>query len=129
MASIRETIELEVKGWPGVEARVHRFGGVEFRVNGHEIGHLHGDRIADLPFPVRMREEFVESGKAQRHHVLPQTGWVSYYLSGEEDVAGSLDLFKKNYDRLTARKSAGAAGRAERRRAQDISKVADPGKE
>jgi hypothetical protein len=49
MASIRESIEREVKGWPGVEARVHRFGGVEFRVNGHEIGHLHGDRMADLP--------------------------------------------------------------------------------
>jgi hypothetical protein len=99
MASIRETIEREVKGWPGVEARV------------------------------RMREELVESGKAQLHHALPQTGWVSYYLSGEEDVAGALDLFKKNYDRLTARKSAGAAGRAGRRRASDISEVADPGKE
>ena len=43
MASIRETIEREVTGWPGVEERRHRFGGVEFRVNGHEIGHLHGD--------------------------------------------------------------------------------------
>ena len=74
MTSIRETIEREVTGWPGVEARGHRFGGVEFRVNGHEIGHLHGDRLADLPFPVRMREELVESGKAQVHHVLPQTG-------------------------------------------------------
>jgi len=129
MASIRETIERVVKGWPGVEARVHRFGGVEFRVNGHEIGHLHGDRMADLPYPVRMREELVESGKAQLHHVLPHTGWVCYYLSGEEDVAGALGLFKKNYDRLTARKSAWAAGRAERRRAQDISELADPGKE
>lgn len=102
--SIRETIEREVNGWPGVESRVHRFGGVEFRVNGHEIGHLHGDRMADLPFPVSMREELVESGKAQVHHVLPQTGWVSYYLRGQEDVAGALDLFRKNYDRLTARK-------------------------
>ena len=98
MASIRDTIEREVKGWPGVE----------FRVNGHEIGHLHGDRMADLPFPVRMREEFVESGKAQLHHVLPHTGWVSYYLRGEEDVAGALDLFRKNYERLTARRAAGA---------------------
>jgi Luciferase len=129
MASIRETIEREVKGWPGVDARAHRFGGVEFRVNGHEIGHLHGDRMADLPFPVRMREELVESGKAQLHHVLPQTGWVSYYLSGEEDVPGALDLFKKNYDRLTARKSAGASGRTGRRGASDISEDADPGKE
>ena len=98
MASIRETIEREVKGWPGVEARV------------------------------RMREELVESGKAQLHHVLPQTGWVSYYLSGEEDVAGTLDLFKKNYDRLTARKSAGTASQAGHRGASDISEVADPGK-
>jgi hypothetical protein len=85
--------------------------------------------VADLPFPVRMREELVESGKAQPHHVLPQTGWVSYYLSGENDVAGALDLFKKNYDRLTTRKSEGDAGRAGSRRASDISEVADPGKE
>jgi len=76
-----------------------------------------------------MREELAESGKAQLHHVLPQTGWVSYYLSGEEDVAGTLDLFKKNYDRLTARKSAGTASQAGHRGASDISEVADPGKE
>jgi hypothetical protein len=76
-----------------------------------------------------MREELVESGKAHLHHVLPQTGWVSYYLRSEEDVAGALDLFKKNYDRLTARQSAGAVGQVERRRAQNISEVADAGKE
>ncbi len=107
MGNIRETIEREVTGWPGVEARVHRFGGVEFRVNGHEIGHLHGDRMADLPFPVRMREELVASGKARVHHVLPQTGWVSYY-AGQGDVAGALELFRKNYERLTARRGARA---------------------
>lgn len=101
MTSIRDTIEREVGGWPGVEEKEHRFGGIEFRVNGHEIGHLHGDRLADLPFPVRMRKELVESGKAQFHHVLPQTGWVSYRIGGEEDVAGALDLFRKNYERLT----------------------------
>ena len=104
MASIKETIEREVGGWHGGEERVHRFGGVEFRVNGHELGHLHGDRMADLPFPVKMREELVEAGEAQSHHVLPQTGWVSYRIRGEQDVAGAIDLFKKNYERLTARK-------------------------
>lgn len=108
MTSIRETIEREVTGWPGVEERLHRFGGVEFRVNGHEIGHLHGDGLADLPFPVRMRKELIEAGEAQPHHVLPQTGWVSYRLRGEEDVAGALGLFRKNYERLTARKGARA---------------------
>ena len=108
MTRIRDTIEREVGGWPGVEEKRHRFGGVEFRVNGHEIGHLHGDRLADLPFPVRMRKELVESGKAQLHHVLPQTGWVSYRIRGDEDVAGALDLFRRNYERLTARKGARA---------------------
>jgi luciferase-like monooxygenase len=104
MASIRETIEREVAGWPGVEEKPHRFEGVEFRVRGHEIGHLHGSRLADLPFPVRMRKELVAAGKAQLHHVLPQTGWVSYRIRGEEDVEGALELFRLNYERLTARK-------------------------
>jgi hypothetical protein len=104
MTSIRETIEREVTLWPGVEEREHRFGGVEFRVNGHEIGHLHGDRLADLPFPVRMREELVGAGKAQVHHVLPLTGWVSYRIRQPEDVGGALELFRTNYERLTARK-------------------------
>src|SRR3712207_5812945 len=79
------------------------FGGVEFRVRGHEIGHLHGSRLADLPFPVKMRKELVAEGKAHPHHVLPETGWVSYPIRGEEDVEGALELFRLNYERLTAR--------------------------
>jgi hypothetical protein len=104
MTSTREKIEREVTGWPGVEGKPHRFGGVEFRVNGHEIGHLHGSRLADLPFPVRVRRELVAAGKAQLHHVLPQTGWVSYPIRQPEDVDGALELFRLNYERLTARK-------------------------
>ncbi len=103
MPSIREKIEREVADWPGVEEKPHRFNGVEFRVNGHEIGHLHGDRLADLPFPVKVREELVGAGKARLHHVMPQTGWVSYPIRGEEDVEGALELFRRNYERLTAR--------------------------
>ena len=107
MAGFGEIIGREVAGWPGVEERPHRFGGKEYRVNGHEIGHLHGDRLADLPFPVKVRKELVASGKAREHHVLPQTGWVSYPIRGENDVAGALELFGRNYERLTARKGAG----------------------
>jgi luciferase-like monooxygenase len=103
MGGMGKEIGREVAGWPGVEERPHRFGGKEYRVNGHEIGHLHGDRLADLPFPVKVREELVASGKAREHHVLPQTGWVSYPIRGDEDVAGALELFRRNYERLTAR--------------------------
>lgn len=103
MASIVEKIEREVASWDGVEARPHRFGGVEFRVRGHEIGHLHGSRLADLPFPVRVRKKLVAEGRARLHHVLPESGWVSYSIRGEEDVEGALELFRLNYDLITAR--------------------------
>ena len=104
MTSFKEKIEREVMGWPGVEEKPHRFNGIEFRMNGHEIGHLHGGRWADLPFPVRVRRELVAAGKAQLHHVLPQTGWVSYPIRDEEDVEGALELFRLNYERLTTHK-------------------------
>ena len=109
MAGPGEIIGSEVAGWAEVEERAHRFGGREFRVNGHEIGHLHGDRLVDLPFPVKVREELVEAGKARRHHVLPETGWVSYQIRDEGDVAGALELFRRNYERLTARRDTGRA--------------------
>ena len=110
--SASERIHNEVLAWEGTESKPHRFNGIEFRVNGHEIGHLHGEGfsvLADLPFPRRVREELVAEGKAQLHHVLPQTGWVSYRIRGEEDVEGALELFRLNYERLTARKERATA--------------------
>ena len=63
--SIHEQIVREVTAWPGVTSSEHRFGGVEFRVGRRELGHLHGNRLADLPFPVRVREQLVAEGKAK----------------------------------------------------------------
>lgn len=108
MGMIADRIRDEVGGWEGVEAGSHRFGGIEFRVAGHEIGHLHGDRLADLPFPVRIRRELVESGRAEPHHVLPDSGWVSFRIGTEEDVGEAVALFRLNYDRISA-----AAAKAE----------------
>jgi hypothetical protein len=101
-------IEREVASWPGVTVRPHRFGGVEFHVHQHEIGHLHGNRLADLPFPVRMRQELVAAGRALPHHILPDTGWVSFSIRGAEDVPAALALFRLNYDRLARRSLATA---------------------
>ena len=66
-------------------------------MRGHEIKHLHGSRMADLPLPVRMRKELVAEGKAEPHHALPQTGWVSYYPRGPEDALAVVELFRLNY--------------------------------
>ncbi len=40
-----------------VTETTHRFGAVEFRLGRRELGHLHDDRMADLPFPRRVRDE------------------------------------------------------------------------
>jgi hypothetical protein len=97
--SIAARIEREVASWPDVTVAPHRFGGREFRVGRRELGHLHGDRLADLPFPVRVREQLVREGKAEPHHILPESGWVSRRIRGEEDVAAVIALFRMNYDR------------------------------
>jgi hypothetical protein len=97
--SVAALIEQEVANWPGVTVEPHRFGGVEFRVGRREIGHLHGSRLADLPFPVKVREQLVASGKAQPHHIMPTSGWVSVHIRGAQDVDTVIELFRLNYER------------------------------
>lgn len=102
MTAIVDTIRYELLSWPDVEAVPHRFGGVEFQVHHREIGHLHGDRLADLPFPRRIRDELVAANRARPHHVLPDSGWVSFFVRGEQDVPEVIALFRLNYERLAA---------------------------
>ena len=97
--SISAQIEREVAAWPGVSVEPHRFGGIEFRVGRRELGHLHGNRLADLPFPIRVRDELIAAGKAERHHVLPDSGWISRRIKDQRDVAVVIDLFRLNYER------------------------------
>ena len=33
---------------------------------------------------------------------MPDSGWVSFYLHGEEDVPFALALFRRNYERIHA---------------------------
>ena len=99
MEDIAERIEQEVGAWDGVSVARHRFGGVEFRLGRREIGHLHGARWADLPFQKGIRDMLVETGRAQPHHVLPHTGWVSKQIRSEEDVVDVIELFRLSYER------------------------------
>jgi hypothetical protein len=96
---IQDEIVAQVSAWPGVTSARHRFGGVELRVGRRELGHLHGDQLADLPFPVRVRERLVAAGKAEPHHVLPESGWVSCYIRGRDDIGRIVELFRMNYER------------------------------
>ena len=82
---------------PAVVAAPHRFGGSEFRLGTREIGHIHGDALVDIPFPKKMRDEIVSAGEAEPHHVLPDTGWVSFYLREPADVERAIALLHRSY--------------------------------
>jgi luciferase-like monooxygenase len=93
-----ERVRSAVGRWEGVTIHQHRFGGIEFRLGRRELGHLHRT-FADLPFPRRLRDEFVADGRAQPHHILPESGWVTVPMRTEADVANVIDLLRKNYER------------------------------
>src|SRR5262245_65398161 len=97
--SIHDAIVQHVAPWPGVTTCRHRFGGTELRYGHRELGHLHGNRLADLPFPLLVRDELVAAGRAEPHHIHPESGWVSFFIRDAADVAGAIALFRLNYDR------------------------------
>ena len=99
---IIEAIERELLSWPDVTVGQHRFGGREYRVGKRELGHLHGSQVADLLFPRAIRDELVSSGKVSPHHHVPDSGWISFYFRGEEDIPFALALFRRNYERIHA---------------------------
>ena len=87
-----------VLGWPEVTAHPHRFGGTEFRLGKRELGHIHGDYLVDIPFPRKVRDEIVATGHAEPHHILPQSGWISFYLNETADIERAIALFRQSFD-------------------------------
>ncbi len=98
----REAVERALLSWPGVSTKIHRFGGVEFIVNGREIGHIHGHGLLDIPFTRDLRDDAVTSGLARPHHIFPLSAWVSFDLHTNGDVPNALILLRRNYERRQA---------------------------
>jgi Family of unknown function (DUF5519) len=98
-----QTIAEELTSWPGITTGPGRFGVTTFSYGTREVGHLHGSSHADLPFPTKLRHELVAEGRAEPHHFLPESGWVTVRLAGD-GVARALDLFRLNYDLIVRKK-------------------------
>jgi hypothetical protein len=100
----QEIVE-QATSWPGVTAHDHRFGGVEFRVGNRQLGHLHGDRIADIPLKRALRDELIAAGRARIHRWRPDSGWVTVDIDSDTGTEEALRLLRVGYDNaLRARK-------------------------
>ena len=96
-----EKIKKELLSWKGVTIHEHNFVTIMFYVDGIEMGHLHGDSIADLKFPARVSKKLVKEGYVSPHHIIPKSGWVSHEIRDNKDVEKVIELFRLQYDRLT----------------------------
>ena len=94
----QKVITETLTSWEGVSTAPHRFGGVEYRLGTRELGHIHGDHLVDIPFPKKVRDEIVNAGLAQPHHILPETGWISFYLREAGDIEKAIELLHCLYE-------------------------------
>lgn len=91
-----ELIHNTALSWEGVTEHPHRFGGTEYRLGKREIGHIHGDRLVDIPFTKKARDQAIQKGKAEAHHILPDSGWVSIWLREPKNVDDALELLGRS---------------------------------
>lgn len=90
-------LEDEVSAWPNVSVHPHRFAGKEFRFGKAEIGHVHANGTVDIPFPRAVRDALVEEGQAEEHRWVPDSGWATFRVRREADVAHAVELMRISY--------------------------------
>ena len=101
VSGAKERIDAALQGWSGITSQPHRFGGAEYCLGRREIGHVHGNSLVDIPFPKKVRNELVTTGRAEPHHILPGSGWVSIFLRQPSDVDRAIELLHLSYEIAT----------------------------
>jgi RNA polymerase sigma factor (sigma-70 family) len=97
----------EALSWPGVSRSKGHFGSVALRVGRRELGHLHGDAVADVPLSPELRDQLVKDGVALEYQMQPDSGWVRVPLETEDDVQRALKLLRANYSADKRREASG----------------------
>ncbi|HEY2064839.1 MAG TPA: luciferase family protein [Gemmatimonadaceae bacterium] len=97
----------EVRRWPGVELRPHaspttqgEADGVEFRLYGRQIGHVHGDCSVHLALTKALKASVVKEQLAEPLAFAPTSGWAMFQPMSPEDAARAIWLLRLNYVRL-----------------------------
>ena len=87
-------IEKAVSEWPDMRVGVHRFGGIGFFFRGQESSHIHGNGLLDCLVGRVNRDPLIASGRASPHHVLPNSGWISFWIEDQNDVEAAMELIR-----------------------------------
>ena len=97
----------EVRRWPGVEMRPHASphesggtDGVEFRLNGRQIGHVHADCALHVSLTKSLKAIVVGEQLAEPLAVAPTSGWAMFNPMTAQDAERAIWLLRLNYIRL-----------------------------
>ena len=97
----------EVRRWPGVQIQTHlnplaedADDGVEFRLYGRQIGHIHHDCAVHLPLTRALKETVIEQGLALSLLQAGSPYWVAYAPEISDDSRRVIWLLRLNYVRL-----------------------------
>ncbi|MDB4892878.1 MAG: hypothetical protein JWL61_4733 [Gemmatimonadetes bacterium] len=97
----------EVRRWTGVEMRPHASAhepgssdGVEFRLNGRQIGHIHSDCAVHLSLTKALKATIVRESLAEPLAIAPTSAWAMFNPTRLDDSAHAIWLLRLNYVRL-----------------------------
>jgi len=98
-----DAIEDEVLQLQGTDIQLHKYGGTQFNYCDKELAHLHSNGLLDILFSQQLKKELLIQGRIQNHHVFMNSGWISFYIKNESDVAYAIELLRRAYDLKVAR--------------------------
>lgn len=94
-----DEIEAEVLSWEGTSTSMHKYGGLQFNCNGKEIAHLHSNGLLDVLYNQKIKQQLLEWGRIEPHHVFEKSGWISFYIVNYHDKAYAKELLQIAYRR------------------------------
>ena len=101
------TVMEEVRRWPGVELRPHpsaitpgESDGVEFRLFGRQVGHVHADCSVHLALTKALKERVIGDRLAEPLDFAPTSGWAMFNPMTRDDAKQAIWLLRLNYVRL-----------------------------
>jgi hypothetical protein len=100
-----KTLEGEISAWGNISVHSHRFGGREFLFGRAEVGHVHTNGILDIPFTRPIHDLLLAEGLAEQHRWVPNSGWITFRIRSEHDIAHALWLMRLSYMRYALKQA------------------------
>ncbi|MBZ5723334.1 MAG: DUF5519 family protein [Acidobacteriia bacterium] len=100
-----KTLEGIVSGWARISVHPHRFGGHEFLFGAAEVGHIHTNGIVDIPFTRPVHDVLLAEGLAEKHWWVPNSGWITFRIRSEQDIAHAQWLMRLSYLRYALKEA------------------------